>query len=90
MGTFIKVDDNSLSGLNGLFVRILLEVEIRLPFKRILLFNNDEDSHVLLSYEKLFDVYFYYEKDGLRDIRALLMKIMMDFFLQTESLRMSH
>ncbi|KAM1056604.1 hypothetical protein ACFX13_030744 [Malus domestica] len=50
----------TLSGLNGLFVRILLEVEIRLPFKRVLVVNNDEDSHVLLSYEKLFELYFYY------------------------------
>lgn len=60
LGTFIRVDGNSLSGLNGLFVRILLEVEIRLPFKRILVVNNDEDNHVLLSYEKLFEVYFYH------------------------------
>ncbi|KAM1149794.1 hypothetical protein ACFX15_029470 [Malus domestica] len=50
----------TLSGLNGLFVRILLEVEIRLPFKRVLVVNNDEDSHALLSYEKLFELYFYY------------------------------
>lgn len=29
VGTFIRADENSLSGLNGLFVRMFLEVGLR-------------------------------------------------------------
>ncbi|KAB2596000.1 hypothetical protein D8674_031450 [Pyrus ussuriensis x Pyrus communis] len=59
VGTFIRVDENSLSGLNGLFVRVLLEVDLRLPLKRVMVIIDEEDTPVLLSYEKLFEDCFY-------------------------------
>ncbi|KAM2184957.1 hypothetical protein ACFX1Q_030020 [Malus domestica] len=60
VGTFIRANENSLSGLNGLFVRVLIEVDLRLPLKRVMVINDQEDCPVLLSYEKLFEVCFYY------------------------------
>lgn len=59
--TFVRADQNSLSGLNGLFVRALLEVDLRLPLKRVMVMVIDEEDEnpILLSYEKLFEVCFY-------------------------------
>lgn len=48
-----------MSGLNGLFVRVLLEVDLRLPFKVILVVNDNEECPLLLSYEMLFEMCFY-------------------------------
>ncbi|KAB2635652.1 hypothetical protein D8674_026186 [Pyrus ussuriensis x Pyrus communis] len=62
MGTFVRADETTLSGLNGLFVRVLLEVDLRLPLKRILVVNDDEECPLLLSYEKLFEICFYYRR----------------------------
>lgn len=38
--TFIRADENSLSGLNGLLVRVLLEMDLRLPLKRVMVIND--------------------------------------------------
>ncbi|KAM2245675.1 hypothetical protein ACFXTI_006588 [Malus domestica] len=57
---FIRVDPTTLTGLNKLFVRLLLEVDLRLPHKRIMVINDDDDCLVLLNYEKLIEVCFYY------------------------------
>ncbi|KAM1242776.1 hypothetical protein ACFX2G_035093 [Malus domestica] len=59
VGTFIHADETTISGLNGLFVRVMLEVDLRLPLKRILVVNDDEECHLLLSYKKLFEICFY-------------------------------
>lgn len=59
-GNFIRVDETTMYGLNGLFVRVLLEVDLRLPLERILVVNDDEECHLLLTYEKLFELCFYY------------------------------
>ncbi|KAM0982019.1 hypothetical protein ACFX2A_015294 [Malus domestica] len=59
VGTFIRVDEKSLSGLIGLFVRVLLEVDLRLLLKRVMVINDHDKKPVLLSYEKLFEVCFY-------------------------------
>lgn len=59
VGTFIRADENSLSGLNGLFVRVLFKMDLRLPLKRVMVINDRNENPVLLSYEKLFEVYFY-------------------------------
>ncbi|KAB2626097.1 hypothetical protein D8674_017757 [Pyrus ussuriensis x Pyrus communis] len=56
---FIRADETILSSLNGLLIRVLLEVVLRLPLKRILVVNDDEECPLLLTYEKLFEVYFY-------------------------------
>ncbi|KAM2264193.1 hypothetical protein ACFXTI_040375 [Malus domestica] len=40
VGTFIRADENSVTGLNGLFVRVLLEVDLRLPLKRMMIIND--------------------------------------------------
>lgn len=53
------MDETTLSSLSGLFVRVLLEVDQRLPLKRILMVNDDEECPLLLSYNKLFEVCFY-------------------------------
>lgn len=52
----------TLFGLNCLFIRVLLKVDLRLLLKRILVLNDDEECPLLLSYEKLFEVCFYYGK----------------------------
>lgn len=54
----ISVDENSLSSLNGLSVRILMEVNLRFPLKRVLVIK-DDGNPTLLSCEKLFEVCFY-------------------------------
>ncbi|KAM1316013.1 hypothetical protein ACFX10_019530 [Malus domestica] len=59
VGTFIRTDENSLLGLNGLFVRVLLEMDLRLPLKRVMIINDEDEKPVLLSFEKLFEVCFY-------------------------------
>lgn len=59
MDSFIRVGETTISGLNGLFIRVLLEVDLRLPLKRLLIVNDDEECLLLLSYEKLFEVCFY-------------------------------
>ncbi|KAM1342496.1 hypothetical protein ACFX2F_006812 [Malus domestica] len=42
-----------------LFVHMLLEVDLRLSLKCIMVVNVDDDCLVLLSYDKLFEVCFY-------------------------------
>ncbi|KAM1720967.1 hypothetical protein ACFX12_022563 [Malus domestica] len=37
-----------------------MEPDLRLPLKRVMIINDQEDYPVLLSYEKLFEVCFYY------------------------------
>lgn len=59
VGSFIRVGETIVSGLNCLFVRVLLEVDLRLPLKRLLILNDDEECPLLLSYENLFEVCFY-------------------------------
>lgn len=34
-------------------------MDLRLPLKRVMVINDEEDNSVLLSYEKLFKVCFY-------------------------------
>lgn len=58
MGSFIRANETTLFGLNGLFIRVLYEVDLRLPLKRILVVNDDEECPLFLSYEKLFKVCF--------------------------------
>lgn len=40
-------------------MRVLLEVDLRLPLKRILVVNDDEECPFLMSYKKLFEICFY-------------------------------
>lgn len=54
----LRVDEVTL-GLNGLFVKVLLEVDLRFLLKHVLIVNQDEDCPILLSYEKHFEVCFY-------------------------------
>lgn len=62
VGKFIRVDHTTLIGLNELFVRLLLEVDLRFSLKRTMVVNDDDDYPVLLSYKKLFEVCFYCER----------------------------
>lgn len=59
LGHVIRVDEMTLE-LNGLFVKVLLEVDLRFPLKRVLIVNQDNDYPILISYEKIFEVCFYY------------------------------
>lgn len=43
IGKVIKVDEVMLLGLNGLFVRVLMEVDIRFPLPKVLVLN-DKDN----------------------------------------------
>ncbi|KAB2603380.1 hypothetical protein D8674_004385 [Pyrus ussuriensis x Pyrus communis] len=58
IGRVIKVDELTF-GLNGLFVKVLLEVDLRFPLKRMLIVNHEDDYLILISYEKNFEVCFY-------------------------------
>ncbi|KAB2596570.1 Cleavage and polyadenylation specificity factor subunit 1 [Pyrus ussuriensis x Pyrus communis] len=60
VGNFIRADKTTMSGLNGMFVRVLLEMDLRLPLKRILVVNDDEECPLLLSYKKPFEICFYH------------------------------
>lgn len=60
IGNFIRADETTLYRLNGVVVKVLLEVDLRSPLKRILVVNDDEECPLLLSHEKLFEVCFYY------------------------------
>lgn len=62
----IRVDEVTL-GLSGLFVKVFVEVDLRFPLKRVLIVSKDDDKLILISYEKLFEVCFYY---GRRMIEA--------------------
>lgn len=47
-------------GLNGMFIKVLLEVDLQFPFKRVFIVNHDDDYPILVSYEKkIFKVCFY-------------------------------
>lgn len=54
--------DELTLGLNGLFVKVLLKVDLRFPLKHVLIVNQDEECPILVSYEKLFEVCFYCER----------------------------
>ncbi|KAB2608378.1 S2-RNase [Pyrus ussuriensis x Pyrus communis] len=57
----LKVDEVTLNP-NGVFVRVLVEVDLRVHLKRVLIINDDDDDcPFLVSYEKLFEVCFYCE-----------------------------
>lgn len=59
VGNFIIADETNVYKLNGLVVRVLLEVDLRSSLKKILVVNDDEECPLLLSYEKLFEACFY-------------------------------
>ena len=40
-------------------IRVLVGIHVRLPLKRVLVVNGDDDLPSFLSYEKLFEVCFY-------------------------------
>lgn len=58
LGDIVKVDEIIL-GLNGVFVKVLVEMDLRFPLKRALIVNDDDDHPMLGSYNKLFEVCFY-------------------------------
>ncbi|KAB2632190.1 hypothetical protein D8674_028437 [Pyrus ussuriensis x Pyrus communis] len=77
----VEIMQNFLSGLNGLFVR--LEVDLRLPLKRVMVINDEKDNPVLLSYEKLFKVCFYLPTIEDRDGWLLMDRLFEDEPLET-------
>ncbi|KAB2617222.1 hypothetical protein D8674_013091 [Pyrus ussuriensis x Pyrus communis] len=91
MGTFIRFDENFLSVLNGLFVRVLLKMDLRLPLKKVMVINDEDGTPVLLSYEKLFKVYFYGGQMRSEDHTCLAVEdkdgwLLVDKFFDDESL----
>lgn len=58
-GDIIKVNEIRL-GLNGVLFKVLLEVDLHFPLKRVIFINKDDDYPILVGYEKLFEVCFYY------------------------------
>ncbi|KAM1636555.1 hypothetical protein ACFX13_014751 [Malus domestica] len=60
LGNVLKVDEVTLNP-NGVFVRVLVEVDLRVHLKRVLIINDDDDCPILVSYEKLFEACFYYD-----------------------------
>ncbi|KAM1165472.1 hypothetical protein ACFX2I_024771 [Malus domestica] len=59
LGDIIRVDDVTLN-LNGLFVKVLVKVDLRFLLKSDLVVNGDDKNPILVSYEKIFEVCFYY------------------------------
>lgn len=58
LGDILLVDDVSIN-LNGLFFEVLVEVDLQFSLKRLLVINKDDDNLILVSYEKIFEVFFY-------------------------------
>lgn len=50
-------------------------MDLRFPLKKVLIMDHGEDNHILLSYEKLFKVFFLGE--DLMDMYALIWKLIM-------------
>lgn len=60
IGKMIKVDEVTLHGLNRQFVRTLMEVDIWFPLPREFVLKDRDNDPIYVSYEKLFEVCFYY------------------------------
>lgn len=58
LGRVIRVDEVIL-GLNDQFVKVILEVDLRFPLKRVPILNHEDDYPIFISYEKIFEVCFY-------------------------------
>lgn len=54
IGTTVKVDEVTFSKLNGLFVWVLMEVDLRFSLNRVIIVNKDEDNPILITNQKLF------------------------------------
>ncbi|RXI03118.1 hypothetical protein DVH24_003770 [Malus domestica] len=70
IGKAFKVDEATLNELNGLFIKVLMEIDVQLPLKRVLVVNGENGNPILISYKKLFEVYFYYGRSVGRSIRG--------------------
>lgn len=55
----IKVGEVILHGLNSLFVRFPMEVDLKFPLPSVLLLNNRDNDLIFVSYKKLFEVCLY-------------------------------
>lgn len=58
VGTQIKLDQNSVSGMYGHYIRILVEVDLSLPLQEhVVLERTGHYTFVSISYERLPDFY---------------------------------
>lgn len=48
--------------LNRVFVKVLVEVDLRFPLKRVMIVNQDEDHPILISYESYLSLFLLWSK----------------------------
>ncbi|KAB2623744.1 hypothetical protein D8674_037605 [Pyrus ussuriensis x Pyrus communis] len=59
IGDLLKLRDPCIKSLNGMAIRVLMEVDVRLPLKRVFIVNGDKELPTFLSYDGLFKVCSY-------------------------------
>lgn len=55
----MKIDDGSINSLNVVAIRVLIEIDIRLQLKQVLVLNGHDELPTFLIYKNLFEVCFY-------------------------------
>ncbi|KAB2632644.1 hypothetical protein D8674_028891 [Pyrus ussuriensis x Pyrus communis] len=55
----VRLDDPCINSLNGMAIKVLMEADVCIPFKQVLVVNMDKDLPTFLSYKGLFKVSFY-------------------------------
>lgn len=59
IGQCLRLDDAYINSFNAMTIRILIEVDVLLPLKWVLMANEDEELLTFVSYEQLFEVCIY-------------------------------
>lgn len=54
------MDDGSINSFNAIVIRVLIEIDVHLPLKRVLILNGDDELSTFMSYKKLSEACFYY------------------------------
>lgn len=59
IGWLVRVDDGSINALNSMSIRVLMEIDVLLLMKMVLVVDGDDEAPTFVSYEKLFKVCIY-------------------------------
>ncbi|KAB2606546.1 hypothetical protein D8674_006263 [Pyrus ussuriensis x Pyrus communis] len=54
----VRFNDVSINSLNAMAIRVLIDVDVHLPLKWVLVVNGDEELPTFISYENLFEFFF--------------------------------
>ncbi|TQE10656.1 hypothetical protein C1H46_003769 [Malus baccata] len=55
----VRLDDASINSLNAMAIKVLIDVDVHLPLKRVLVVNGDKELPTFISYNNMFEVCFY-------------------------------